>query len=991
MLSLRNACYVFLLLWAAWPARAQNPVSRHYTVDDGLPSNEVYDVFEDSLGYIWFATDHGISRFNGYEFKNYSTSDGLSHNTIFGFHEDLQHRVWMRAFNSTLCYIENGAIRSYRHNAILKAFLGRNFIQSFGFDEAGNLWFNSIQFPYGLYCQDRITGSIRKMPQPGGFNAYVHELGNNRFISGVELSEGSLTLNDSVRRTRRTLYYTAAMPTLEVDRAVVRTACAGKDHYLLSYGSMGTELKNGRVIRRLSMGHRQIITSIYPEASKGFWLTGNGLFLSTPDTLLHFFDGWALNCVRKDRRGGYWLACSDKGVLYIPDFSFFVYRQENPGNIYLLGRSNHHLYAVTKAAELQCMPLGPDGPGKPEQSVALVSWAHDLWINPRGTGLHVGARQYRLDAQGHIPAPHLVPDAAHGAAPKFGSCRSAFSDGRYLYLSGNNGWAMVDEKADTAYVSQQHGFSSFCSGMCRDSSGRIWIGSTDGLYQWSHGRTEAFRHTDQAFRQTVSMIRCRADGLVIVSTRGNGLLLIDKHRHYNIGKRQGLSSNLCGRFAIDDSLLWVCTNNGLNRVLIRRQGDSLQFSITPIHMGHGLPSNLVYDALRYKDLLLLATGKGLTWFDVRRFTLNPYTPPVYMDAVLANQRPIAKNAMLDCHENNLSFGFTGLLYNNNGRLSYRYRLGGYESGWHYTAERRVHYYNLPAGNYTFEVAAMNENGTWSTQPVRFAFMIPLHFTKSGWFILLVIAGIAGAAGFSVWYYLRQKRLQERLTSDMLLAELKTLRSQMKPHFLFNSLNSIQHFILRSDPESAHHYLSRFSELMRRILNNTRKDSISLAQETDTLELYLSLEKLRFENGFDYSLQIDPQIDGELTEIPPMLIQPHVENAIWHGLLPRKADARLWLRFYPAANATLVCEIEDNGIGRKAAALLRKSGHRSTGLRNMEERIGILNRMNQVSVQVELIDLYNADSVPAGTRVVLKFTNALVLKTDHDDKDRTDRR
>ena len=141
--------------------RAQDPVYLHYTIDEGLPSNEVYDSFEDSLGYIWFATDHGISRFDGYSFRNYSTSDGLVHNTVFGFHTDQQGRMWMRTFNSMLCFMENGTIYPYKHNDALKTFLGRDFIQQFALDKSGNLWFVSIRKMMGLFRQDAATGNPR--------------------------------------------------------------------------------------------------------------------------------------------------------------------------------------------------------------------------------------------------------------------------------------------------------------------------------------------------------------------------------------------------------------------------------------------------------------------------------------------------------------------------------------------------------------------------------------------------------------------------------------------------------------------------------------------------------------------------------------------------------------------------------------------------------------------------------------------------------------
>ncbi|MCE3228680.1 MAG: signal transduction histidine kinase, LytS [Bacteroidetes bacterium] len=191
----------FILSGLFWPfisVRAQDPVYINYNVDNGLPSNEVYDIFEDSLGYIWIATDHGISRFNGYNFKNYSTSDGLEHNVVFGFFEDNRRRVWMRTLNNALCYLENGKIYPYVHNASLQLFLGKNFIQTFAVDSTSDLWFMSIRKPFGLFRQSYKTGKIERIKLRPGTNAFIRELSGNTFIAGIDMEEQNKTWHDSI-------------------------------------------------------------------------------------------------------------------------------------------------------------------------------------------------------------------------------------------------------------------------------------------------------------------------------------------------------------------------------------------------------------------------------------------------------------------------------------------------------------------------------------------------------------------------------------------------------------------------------------------------------------------------------------------------------------------------------------------------------------------------------------------------------------------------
>ncbi len=971
----RFICFgALLLIFMSFRGLSQNPVSRNYTVDDGLPSNEVYDIFEDSLGYLWFATDHGISRFDGYEFKNYSTNDGLSHNTIFGFFEDYRHRVWMRAFNSTLCYMENGQIYPYKHNTVLKEFLGRHFIQTFGIDSLGDLWFNSILAPFGLHRQDQQTGEIRRIPHKKGYNAFLRELGGGKFISGVYRDENPKQINDRVIYEHHTWYYNT-VPVKTPERDVFRAGTVGKGHYMSSYSQNLTELDHGRIVRRLSMPGRVPVTYIYGDKGN-FWITGPGLYLSTPDSLYRFFKDQPLNCIHKDKRGSYWLASTNHGILYIPDKRIQEPAFHHTEKPYLLAVYKNVLYSLSQN-KLKTFLLSGQGPGKVMDSVYIAYWVHHLTVNSSRNELQLSGSFCTLNQQNPEKLGAIVN--FNTVMPGMGSCRNSFRFGNSIYAAGNAGWEILNEKKDKHYLSVKHGFSKFCSAICLDSAGMVWIGAADGLYTYTKGQTLPYRPGESAFRQNISAINCMGDGTLVVSTRGRGLILLDGNRTYYIRKSDGLTTDLCDLLLIDGHSIWVCTNKGLNKILIKRSSRGLEFQITKICMEHGLPSNLIHDAVRYKNLLILATGKGLAWFDVNQFALNHYTPPVYIDAVSTNRRGVTVDSLLSDTETDLSFGFTGLLYNSPGKVQYRYKLEGYENEWNYTVERSVRYLNLPAGDYAFVVTAMNENGIWNEAPARYAFSIPLHFTKTWWFFSILILLGGSILWLSIHYYLKQRRMQERMSMNILMAELKTLRSQMKPHFVFNSLSSIQHFILDNDQESAHLYLSRFASLMRKILENASKDSISLSREIEMLTLYLSLEKLRFGKEFEYQTVIDESLDPEHIEIPPMLIQPYIENAIWHGLLPKKSQARLWIRFYPEEETNLVCEIEDNGIGRKAAAEKKKSGHQSTGMKNMEERIGILNHMQNKHIHVSVTDLFDSTGTAAGTKVILKFSHTLIYK------------
>lgn len=210
-------------------------------------------------------------------------------------------------------------------------------------------------------------------------------------------------------------------------------------------------------------------------------------------------------------------------------------------------------------------------------------------------------------------------------------------------------------------------------------------------------------------------------------------------------------------------------------------------------------------------------------------------------------------------------------------------------------------------------------------------------------------------------------------------ELKALRSQMNPHFMFNSLNSIKTYIIEAKPDVAADYLSQFAHLVRRILQNSREKMISLKEEIESLQLYISLEQFRFENAFEFQYHIDQEIDIDSIQIPPMLLQPHVENAIWHGLMHKGPGGKLKLEFL-RKNGNIKCIIEDNGIGREKAGEMKSLSarrHKSMGMGITQNRINLMNSIDAIGIHIEIVDMTDANGEPLGTKVIV----SLPLKKD----------
>lgn len=252
-------------------------------------------------------------------------------------------------------------------------------------------------------------------------------------------------------------------------------------------------------------------------------------------------------------------------------------------------------------------------------------------------------------------------------------------------------------------------------------------------------------------------------------------------------------------------------------------------------------------------------------------------------------------------------------------------------------------------------------------------------------IILMNAVLAAGIFFSNWQKTLVDRVrveEERRNTELELLqikqkqaeiEMKALRAQMNPHFIFNSLNSINKYILKSDHITASRYLTRFAKLIRLILDNSDSKEVALSDELEALNLYIEMESMRFTNKFTYSIVVDDNVSADTLQVPPLIIQPYVENAIWHGLLHKAADGKLLVSVKKTNENMIQCTIEDNGVGRnKAMELKSKSANsnKSLGMKLTEERLNMLNQNTSLNASIEIIDLYDDQGQGAGTKVIV---------------------
>ncbi|MGZ3930027.1 MAG: ligand-binding sensor domain-containing protein [Bacteroidia bacterium] len=992
---------VLMLQLLLLPAFSQQYNFHNYSVKDGVAQSQVYSLLQDSRGYLWMGTQGGgMTSFDGRNFKTYSVKEGLPSTKVFSMREDKHTNLWIGTMNGL----------SYYNGIRFRNFLAGKAVREIDLDAKGNLWLATDK---GIFYQKTDTDFINvslilKDREPNIKTLMVDKSGDvwvgSDGLYRISVKNG---IYDELKFTKANGFTNNTITSIKQD--------AAGWIWIGTYGD-GAYVYDSRKFFRIDLQqelYKQTVLDFYFDDRNNVWMgtLTNGVLQYNRDTKsfghLTTNEGLSNNhvhCITQDKSGNYWFGTSGNGVCNYFGKQFTQYDKSS-------GLSENYIYTMFRDSKerlwISSYDKGVDVYdssrfrhfGAPEgfDNVKVRAIGEDnagnIYLGTDGQGVFVydgtafkpiGSldrkfiRAIAKDKDGNLwlasatgiykltmgESAIVIKNFTmkEGLLRDRIACLHNDKEGRLWYgtESGAIGLIVNDQPKDPKIELKGLTYNSIWC-FAEDAGGQLWIGTDGGiaafpLYQNNH-RLTVYNHTIGLTSSNVYLLTFdRENNLFVGTETGLDYMEFDRERkitgikHY--GKGEGFTGVETCKNAVfndKDGTIWFGTINGLSKYN---------------------PKNKVKNAV--------APVTSIS--DVTLFNM-PISQTEFKQAV-GDWNAITK-LVLPYDQNNIGIYFTGINFPNPDAVKYQWKLEGSGNDWSPpVSQNNVNFSNLGPGDYVFKVKACNEDGVWNKEPVTLKFSIRPPFWRSWWFITIIIATLASIIiAFFRWRVnrIRAKAAEDRkklqLEKEVVELEQKALRLQMNPHFIFNALNSIQSQIGTDNEQAARYYLAKFSRLMRQILDNSRNTEITIEEEVGTLENYLLIEKFCNGDRFDYTIRVDDAIEKDYVKIPPMLLQPFIENAIKHGL-KNSSDKRGLIEVeFREKNNVLECSVTDNGIGRKKAEELNKGSketyHKSTALIVTQERLDLL-KENPAVKSLEIIDLHDENGEASGTKVVVRI-------------------
>ncbi len=965
----------FLVFFGGINLFAQEYSFINFGVKEGLAQSQVTDICQDNYGYLWVGTQSGLSRFDGKMFTNYSKIDGLIDNTVQKLYfSPEKNRLWVASPNgiSYLDLTTSNQFKSLKFNGAEKI-NDILFRDDTLFVATNNNLILLVGKDYTYYPND-----IR-----------IRALGDNNSKEIICASRNGLYVFANSKITK---YQDENIGSYNYSDLFIE----GENWYLSTY-------RNGLIKYNPNSNQKQSLTAEsrvlnFIKSDHKIWAISHESILFINDALSKQYTAKngipqvKLKCLFLDAEQNLWIGTYGKGLLKFSGESVMRYSTNN-------GLSSDIVMSISQNSN------GAFAFGTYDKGVTILNEKTSLHINgvknnlPSETVWATEAVQDGFWAATSNGLVEIKNDKVKLFEDLKGKFKSIAKDGEKIYVGGKSG----------LYVFEKDTFQRVLSGIKFDISkievnrDKIYLATKNGVY-FGEFDEDAYEFKKISLpEQDCNTLTVDAYNNVWVGTI-DGLFLIDPNlmvREYKLDSANFKSRNVLGLITDAQKNVWASTTNG---VYFIEKGNYFSNSLKQFHYGEAvgvedLESNL--NAI-YQDQL------GYVWVGTSSelYRINPHLKNELFQQQLPNLNItsirlfkekfnyhkyarafdslsyIPTKLILPTKQNHLTFEFNGVNLKNPKNVKYSYRLQGAEENWSpLSSEQSATYSFIAPGEYEFQVKATNDGVNW-TNIKSVKIEIQPYFYQRWWFVASAVVSFLLLMYLIIWLRIRslkRKKDTEQLKNKSRLRELEqqSLNASMNRHFIFNSLNSIQYFINSSDKRSANKFLTNFAKLIRKNLDSSTVDNfmVNLEEEIERISLYLKLEKMRFGDKFDYKINVESDVETEITRVPSMLLQPFVENSIIHGVLPKNGDGMIKITIKNDKDS-IVFEVEDNGVGIENSLDLKSDfdgDHISKGMEITENRIELIRKINGGKLMIiGPFQVNNELGESMGTKVIIKL-------------------
>jgi len=937
----------------------------NYSVEDGLAQTQVFVLSSDSDGYLWIGTAGGVSRFDGRKFKNYSTESGLLGNTVKNI-VNYNNRTWI-ASQYGITSVRGKEVISWDLTSIASG----NGITAFTFDKKNNLWL-AVR-GRGIYRIPLIKNKLNlaeishySLNEDNNIKTIYCDKKGTIWIGGWSILS---FFEHDVWKNNEAL----------INNKVV--TCFGENkegalHFSTSkngiYAYDKTQFK--QIVKPKSIG---VVNHIYFDTHNSLWVSSKkGAYTIKEGAITHYSEtnGLVNNQVKfitEDRENNIWIGTDGGGIARFASNELISFsKKDGLSSDYVLSvleDEKSNIYFSTYGGGLNIY----DGEkvrfyntnnqlGDNTIWSSLYNKDSSCWFGTAG-GLSIlkNKKIKTFDNQEWITSPKIL---------------SLFNDDTTNWIGTSKGISAINKNGTKDIYKYPDNFPARnIRTIEKGFDNKIWVGTSNGIFIKNKSEFIPFEFNASLQNKIVYTIKKIREDRILIGT-ANGLYSFDGNNLVRIELHESFSANTINFIGIENSnYIWVGTNYGIFELNLLDSTNLIHHYTTT----NGLPSvetNLNAFFKDSKGFLWMGTSKGVVRFKRKHSNHKKIAPKVEIDKVqlflkntnwkkhsndIDKKTNLPRNLSVGYKKNYFTFFYNAVAFKQNKEIKYKVMLQGFDSEWSPAVmQEAITYTNLPHGNYTFKVKTATENNQWS-EPAEFAFTIRKPFYLTIWFFLLVFIFIL-IITILVWRWRlnvsKHKDLTQKLyyKNKLLALEQQSLNASMNRHFIFNSLNSIQYYINSNDRMSANKYLTNFAKLIRKNLDTSISGTnlVSLTDEFERLDLYISLEKMRFENKFEHKISIEKNIDTDNISVPPMFLQPFIENSIWHGILPTKTNGEINIELTQTKNRYLII-IEDNGVGiEESLAKKGNSNHSSKGMLITSGRLEILKKTTNKDIVIK---------------------------------------